>query len=98
MPDIINPNSLTNELKIASGTQTGVAATDVVATGLRKVLRVVVSFESDASDAGYMVTAAPHATILGSFNLKTWKTDGTDPTPVAATAFGKLISWIAIGY
>jgi hypothetical protein len=35
----------------------------------------------------------------GTFTLKTWKnTGGTDPTPIAATTFGKVVSWIAFGY
>jgi hypothetical protein len=34
----------------------------------------------------------------GSIIIKTWQnTSGSDPTPTAATTFGKKVNWIAIG-
>jgi len=34
----------------------------------------------------------------GSIIIKSWQnTGGTDPTPAAASTFGKKVNWIAIG-
>ena len=38
------------------------------------------------------------APAAGSIIIKTWQnTGGADPTPAAATTFGKKVNWIAIG-
>lgn len=96
--DIISESKSTN-LKIVSDTATTASATDTINTGLRKLNRVVVSFESDPGDANLQVSAVPVGeSAPGSFVLKTWKTDGSDPTPVAATSFAKKVAWIAVGY
>lgn len=95
---ILAPGQKSDNLKVAAGRHTTVAASDVVDTGLNVVLAVVVSFDSDPADANLFVSAAPVAGA-GTFTLKTFKTaDGTDPTPAAATAFSKVVGWIAFGY
>lgn len=88
--------------KIARGQATTVAAVDTIATGLTTVVAVVASLDSDPIDDPEWVTASigdqAGAPVAGSFLLKTWKnTAGNDPTPVAATTFGKKVNWIAIG-
>lgn len=86
---------------IAFGQATTSTATDTIVTGLNYVASVVACYDADASDAGYMVTATngdqAGTPAAGSFILKSWKTDGTDPTPVAATSLSKKVNWIAIG-
>lgn len=88
-------------LPIAYGDHTTVAAVDTVATGLKYVKSVVASYASDAGDANFIVTASvgdqAGSPAAGSIYIKSWKTDGTDPTPVAATAFSKVVNWIAVG-
>lgn len=87
--------------KIARGQQTTVAAVDTVVTGLTTVVAVVASYDDDPGDANLLVSATignqAGAPAAGSIIIKTWKTDGVDPTPVAATAFGKKVNWIAVG-
>jgi hypothetical protein len=90
-------------MKIARGQLTTVTAADtVVVTGLSTVAAVVASLESDPTDNPFMVTAQigdqAGTPAAGSIIIKTWQnTTGTDPTPAAATTFGKKVNWIAIG-
>jgi hypothetical protein len=89
-------------LKIARGQLTTVTAADTVVTGLATVAAVVASLESDPTDNPFMVTAQigdqAGAPAAGSIIIKSWQnTTGTDPTPAAATTFGKKVNWIAIG-
>lgn len=90
-----------NGYRLARGVATTASAADTIATGLTTVAAVVVSFQTDPADANMLVSATigdqAGAPAAGSFILKTWKTDGTDPTPVAADAFSKAVNWIAIG-
>lgn len=86
--------------QLASGQFTTVTATDTVVTGLPKLAAVLVSFDSDIGDNPEWVTATignqTGAPAAGSFTLKTWQnTTGTDPTPVAATTFAKVVNWVA---
>ena len=95
---MLNPGGLANEFKFVSYTHTTVAAVDTIAAGafgLRAIVGALVSLNDDASDALYSVSV----TFTGpTLTIKTWKTDGSDPTPVAATAFSKLINVIVFGY
>ena len=89
-------------LKIARGQLTTVTAADTVATGLSTVAAVVASLESDPTDNPFMVSAQigdqAGAPVAGSIIIKTWQNAaGTDPTPAAATTFGKKVNWVAIG-
>jgi hypothetical protein len=89
-------------LKVARGQLTTVTAADTVVTGLAAVASVVVSLESDPADNPFMASAQigdqAGAPAAGSIIIKTWQnTTGTDPTPAAATTFGKKVNWIAIG-
>lgn len=87
--------------KIARGQHTTVAAADTVVTGLATVVSVVASYETDPADANILVSAQvgdqAGAPAAGSIIIKTWRTDGTDPTPLAANAFAKKVNWIAVG-
>lgn len=88
--------------KIARGQHTTVAASDTVATGLTTVVAVVASLDSDPVDDPFMCSASigdqAGTPAAGSILIKTWKnTGGTDPTPAAATTFGKKVNWIAVG-
>jgi hypothetical protein len=97
MPNILSPDAKNSNLKVASDVFTTVTAADVVASGLKNVTSVVVSFVDDPGDNPEFVSAVPGTN--GNFTLKTWQnTTGTDPTPVAATTFGKKVAWIAMGY
>jgi hypothetical protein len=89
-------------LKFARGQLSTVTAADTVVTGLSTVVAVVASLESDPTDNPFMVTAQigdqAGAPAAGSIVVKSWQnTAGTDPTPAAATTFGKKVNWIAIG-
>lgn len=95
------PAAVAAGYKIARGQYTTVAAADTVVTGLATVVSVVASFETDPADANFLVSAQlgdqAGTPAAGSIIIKTWKHDGTDPTPAAATAFSKVVNWIAIG-
>lgn len=89
-------------MNIRAGQATTVTAVDTIATGLTTVVAVVACLESDPTDNPEWVTAQigdqAGSPVAGSVILKTWQnTTGTDPTPVAATTFGKKVNWIAIG-
>jgi hypothetical protein len=89
-------------LKLARGQQNTVTAVDTVATGLTTVVAAVASLDSDPGDDPMLATASigdqAGAPVAGSILVKTWKnTGGTDPTPLAASTFGKKVNWIAIG-
>lgn len=88
--------------KVARGQATTVAAADTIVTGLATVVAVIASLESDPTDNPFMATAQigdqAGSPAAGSIIIKTWQnTTGTDPTPAAATTFGKKVNWLAIG-
>jgi hypothetical protein len=96
------PVGIAGGYKIARGVHTTVAASDTVVTGLATVVAVVASMGSDPVDDPFMCSATigdqAGSPAAGSVLIKTWKnTGGTDPTPLAATTFTKLVNWIAIG-
>jgi predicted RecA/RadA family phage recombinase len=89
--------------KSVSGQSTTVAASDTIVTGLAKLLGVVATFDDDpVLDPGLVSASIGNqagAPAAGSFLLKTWKfTSNANPTPIAATVFGKKVNWIAFGY
>lgn len=88
-------------LRIVMGHHTTVAASDTVVTGLASVSGCLAGFETALADATYAVQAVrgdqAGTPAAGSILIKTYKSDGTDPTPAAADAFSKLVSWIAWG-
>ena len=91
------------QLKTVGGLATTVAASDTIVTGLTKLLGVVAGLNDAPTDALAAVNAdigdQAGSPAAGSFLLKTWKnTSGTDPTPLAATAFGAKVAWLAFGY
>ena len=104
MNSIVNPvAALLPGLRIARGQQTTVTAADTVVTGLTTVLTAVASEESDpvltVSQVSCQVGNQSGAPVAGSIVIKTWEpTSVSNPTPIAATTFGKLVNWIAIGY
>jgi len=100
--DIKNaPSGVAAGYKIARGVHTTVAASDTVVTGLTTVVSIVASLGTDQADATMAVTASvgdqAGTPAAGSVIIKTWRTDGADPTPLAANAFTKLVNWIAVG-
>lgn len=88
-------------LRIVGGQHTTVTATDTVVTGLAQVVAVVVSYGTDPADANTYVSATigdqAGAPAAGSVIIKSWKQSGSDPTPIAADAFSKVVNWIAVG-
>jgi len=88
-------------MRTVGGQHTTVAAADTVVTGLSTVVAVVASYDTDPADANTYVSATigdqAGAPAAGSIVIKTWKQSGTDPTPIAADAFTKLVNWIAVG-
>ena len=95
---MLSPNTLANEIRAVSYTHTTIAAVDQVAAGalgLRGIVGAMVSLNDDASDGLYDASASFTPTTL---TIKTWKTDGSDPTPVAATSFGAVLNLIVFGY
>lgn len=92
----------THALRMVRGQHTTVAASDTIVTGLATVVSVVATLDSDPVDDPCLVTASigdqAGAPAAGSILIKTWKnTGGTDPTPAAATTFGKKVNWVAYG-
>lgn len=87
--------------KVTGGLHTSVAASDTVVTGLATVTSCVVSFATDPADANLLASCTvgdqAGTPAAGSILVKTWKSDGTDPTPTAATTFSKAVNWIAYG-
>lgn len=87
--------------KIARGQHTTVSATDTVVTGLATVVSVVATLDADPGDDPFLVSATigdqTGTPAAGSVIIKTWKHDGTDPTPTAASTFSKKVNWIAVG-
>lgn len=100
--DTVGGVLLGNPLRFVAGAHATVAAADTVPTGLSKVLGVVASYETDPADPNSYVSAQvgdqDGAPAAGSVIIKTWKTTGSDPTPVAADAFGKVVNYLAWGY
>jgi hypothetical protein len=91
------------DLKVFYKRHTTATATDtIVCTGLGMVLGVVASYDTDPADANTYVSATigdqAGSPAAGSVIVKTWKTDGSDPTPVAATTLSKVVNVIAWGY
>lgn len=96
-------SSSDTDYRIRAGQATSASATDTIVTGLNVVVGAVATYDGDASDANFTVTATTGdqagTPAAGSFILKTWKnTSGTDPTPVATTSFSVKVNWIAFGY
>lgn len=84
-------------LRIAYGVLTTASANDAVATGLRTVIGAFAVLNDDPVAGAQEVTVALSATP-GSINVKTWKATATaDTALIAATTFGKLVTWFAIG-
>jgi hypothetical protein len=84
--------------KIVAAQHVTVTASDVVKTGLQRVTAAMVTLASDPTDDPLHVSVVIPGSG-GDLTIKTWKnTSGTDPTPIAATTFGKAVSWIACGY
>lgn len=98
-------NGVAAGYRLARGQQTTVTAADTVVTGLTTVLSVVATLESAPTDtcdiASAQVGNQSGAPAAGSIVINTWKvtTGGAagNPTLVAATAFSKLVNWIAVG-
>lgn len=88
--------------KLARGVHTTVAASDTLVTGLASVAAIVATLGSDPVAGCQSVTATigdqAGAPAAGSVYIKTWKNTATaDTAQIAATTFGKLVNWIAIG-
>lgn len=88
-------------MQYRAGQATTVAASDTIVTGLALLVGVVATLDSDPGDDPLLVSASigdqAGTPAAGSFLLKTWKTNGTDPTPSAASTFSKKVNWIAFG-
>lgn len=88
--------------KLARGLATTATASDTIVTGLTTVVAAVACLEDAPSLTTNQVQAVvgdqAGAPAAGSILLKSWKPTATgDVTPLAATAFGKKVSWIAVG-
>lgn len=95
------PAAVAAGYKLARGQHTTVAASDTVVTGLTTVVAAVACLDSDPGDDPLLVSCSigdqAGTPAAGSILIKTWKTDGADPTPSAAGTFSKKVNWIAIG-
>lgn len=88
--------------RFVGGQATTVAASDTIVTGLSQLYGAVATFDDNPVDNPFLVSASigdqNGAPAAGSFLLKTWQnTSGSDPTPAAASTFGKKVNWIAFG-
>lgn len=89
-------------VKFVAGQHASVAAADTIVTGLTTVTACGATLDSDPVDDPEWVSATigdqAGAPAAGSIIVKTWKnTAGNDPTPLAATTFGKKVNWWAFG-
>ena len=83
--------------KIAAGVHTTVAAVDVLPAStvrLSAIAAAVATLVDSPTDDPCWVSVD---WADGTLTIKTWRTNGTDPTPLAATTFGKRVSWLAMG-
>lgn len=97
MSVVISPSTKSDNLKIAAGQHTTVAASDSVDTGLSHVESLVVSLDDDPVDGAQVATGK--IGTGGTVSIKTWKaTSDEDATLIAATTFSKKVNWIAVGY
>lgn len=93
--------TFSSQVGSASGQSITVTADDTIATGLAGALAVVVAtLDDDPSLTCAYVSAnigtQAGAPAAGSFYLKTWMpTSNANPTPIAATTFGKKVNWVA---
>lgn len=102
MAVVISPNTLSANLKIAGGMHTTISADDLINTGLRHIVNAVACLESDpvlgadraqAFRGDQAGTPAP-----GMIRIRTYRpTSAGDTNPIAATAFGLKVSWMAVG-
>ena len=91
--------------RVARGQLSTASALDTVVTGLTTVVSAVAVLESDPVDTCSVATCAigdqAGAPAAGSIYVKTWKPTvggaAGNPTLIAATAFTKLVNWIAVG-
>lgn len=86
--------------RIARGQAVTVAAVDTIVTGLAALKGVVAVLDDDPVAGAQFVTTSigdqAGAPAAGSFLLKTWKsTAAADTAQIAATTFGRKVSWIA---
>jgi hypothetical protein len=91
-----SPNDLANKVKVIAGQHTTVAASDnVTIEQLTTIVSAVVSLDSDPGDDPLLTSATFSTNVL---TIKTWKTNGSDPTPGAASTFTKKVNYIVVGY
>lgn len=81
--------------KVAAFQHTTVTASDdIVIEGLTNIKAAVATFNTAPADANNNIACQFSGNTL---TLKTYKHDGTDPTPVAATVFSKVVNVIVAG-
>lgn len=88
--------------RMARGQKSTASASDTVVTGLSNVVIAIANLESAPVIGCMWATAAigdqAGTPAAGSILIKTWMpTSNSDPTPLAATTFTKVVSWLAIG-
>lgn len=92
---------LTAGIKVKGLQHTTATAADTVATGLATVTSCTATLEADPGDDPFLVSCQigdqAGAPAAGSIVVKTWKHDGTDPTPTAAATFSKKVNVIVTG-
>lgn len=84
-------------LVMVFGEHAQVAASDLVATGLSSVLFAGTCGFNSSPDVDQLWTSVD-PTTSGNITIKGWKpTAAGDVTPLAATTFGAITNWFAIG-
>lgn len=89
-------------VKFVGGQATTVTASDTIMTGLSTLYGAVATLDDNPGDNPFLVSASigdqAGTPAAGSFLLKSWQnTSGSDPTPAAASTFGKKVNWVAFG-
>lgn len=101
MAQLLAPEHRSGNVKLVGDQFITVTASDIVVTGLTKVLAAGASLNSaPAILADRAQASVPNQTTFpGTITIDTFRPTGTgDATPVAATAFTKTVSWWAVGY
>lgn len=85
---------------IDAGAHTTVTAEDTVQTDLREVKYVVGQIATDivVTDQWLSIKIPDQATSPGAITIETWQPTAVDNAlPEAATGFGIVVNWIAVG-
>lgn len=91
----MSPETISNKARVIAGQHTTVAAVDALTIpGITTIISAVACLGQDQADALMAVSVTFTGAVL---SISTWKSSGTDPTPIAADAFSKKVNYVVVG-